>query len=148
MSWQKLLADRKVKQHATSISELTQLRAIVERDISDSQIIAVSVDRRFACLYSAALQLTHMVVACCGYRVSAATGHHKTSFDSLELALGTPAKAYAIYFDVCRRKRNLAEYDRSAVASETEVQELLKQVSEFQMLVEDWISKSHPSFRK
>jgi hypothetical protein len=59
MSWEKLLANKLVKSHKIDLVEITQLREIVARDLKDARIRELSIDRRFACLYSAALQLAH-----------------------------------------------------------------------------------------
>jgi hypothetical protein len=148
MSWQQLLAEKRVRTHSTSRGELAQLRLVVARDLSDGQVPGLSADRRFACLYSAALQLAHMAIACAGYRVAATSGHHKTSLDALELVIGGAVRPYSAYLDICRRKRNLLEYDSSSIATETEVQELLLKVSELEEIVEKWIEQFHPSLGK
>ena len=57
---------------------------------------------------------------------------HETSFEVLKLVLDKSIEPYAVYFDVCRRKRNIVEYDASSVATETEVRELRAKVLEFQ----------------
>jgi hypothetical protein len=145
MSWAELLADKKVKAHATSLAELNKLRQVVARDISDGQVTGLSADRRFACLYSAALQLAHMAVACAGYRVATTTGHHKTSLESMELCIGNPVRVLVTYFDFCRRKRNMLEYDNASLTSEIEVQELLRKVKELELIVENWIATNHPN---
>ena len=59
--------------------------------------------------------------------------------------MGSDAASYAVYFDVCRVKRNLVEYDATEVATETEVVELLRKVGEFDGLVANWIEKNHPT---
>ena len=51
MSWNQLLAQRKVQSHRTSREKLDQLRALVERDLTDAAIIGLSADRRFATAY-------------------------------------------------------------------------------------------------
>jgi hypothetical protein len=90
------------------------------RDLADASVGGLSADRRFATAYNAALLATHMVIACAGYRVTAKTGHHKVSFDSIKLALGAGANKYADYFERCRRKRYVIDYTRSHVATDTE----------------------------
>ncbi len=148
MNWEKLLANKLVKSHKTDLVEITQLREIVARDLKDARIKELSIDRRFACLYSAALQLAHMVTACNGYRVSAVSGHHKTSFEVLKLSIGKSIISLAAYFDVCRRKRNIVEYDGSSIVTETELVELQKKVLEFQDIIENWIKKNYPKLSK
>ena len=98
MSWQQLSAANRVRSHATSWQELTDLRAVIARDLQDAAVAGLSADRRFATAYNAVLQLTKMVVACSGYRV-VGQGHHQTTFEALELAMGPSIAASAVYFD-------------------------------------------------
>jgi hypothetical protein len=42
MTWQQLLAERKVQRHTTSRQELDDLRAVVERDLADAGLSALS----------------------------------------------------------------------------------------------------------
>ena len=144
MSWQQLLAANRVRRHATSRQELTDLRAVIARDLQDAAVAGLSADRRFATAYNAVLQLTKMVIACSGYRV-VGQGHHQTTFEALELAMGPSIAATAAYFDTCRRKRNLVEYDLANVATETETEELLRQAQQFAQVVETWIAQNHPA---
>lgn len=110
MTWQSLLQSKKLKAHRTSQQELNDLRDVVERDLQDASITALSADRRFATAYNAALQLAKMAIACAGYRVIG-SGHHMTTFEALEIAMGAPVSALVAYFDTCRRKRNMVDYD-------------------------------------
>ena len=86
-----------------------------------------------------------MVIACSGYRVCG-IGHHHTTFEALELAMGSSITAHAVYFDTCRRKRNLVDYDVANVITETEARELLEKAYEFHQLVEAWIIQHYPGF--
>lgn len=106
---------------------------------------ALSADRRFATAYNAVLQLGKMVVACAAYRV-VGPGHHLTTFEAVEIAMGSSVSALVTYFDTCRRKRNQVDYDRVNAATETEAQELLNKAEEFRGLVEKWIRKHHPRY--
>ena len=126
MSWTSYLADRKLQHHKTSRKELEELRAVVERDLADAALPALSADRTFAPAYKAALPLSKMAVACAGYRVTSGTGHHQHTFEVVRLALGRDGSPWADYFDTCRRKRNAIDYDLAHVASETEAKELQK----------------------
>ena len=69
MTWQSLLQAQRIKSHRTSQQELNDLRDVVERDMQDAGVEALSADRRFATAYNAVLQLAKMVIACSGYRV-------------------------------------------------------------------------------
>jgi len=145
MSWQQLLASRRVQPHTTHTQELQGLRTVVARDLKDAALPNLSTDRRFAIAYNAILQLATMVIACTGYRVRG-VGHHLTTFEALELAIGSSITAHAVYFDTCRRKRNLVDYDVANVITETEARELLEKTHEFHQLVEVWITQHYPEF--
>ena len=114
MNWKQLTDERRVKPHQTSRNELEDLRRVIARDLTDAGIAELSPDRRFATAYNAALQTAKMVIACAGYRVAGA-GHHQTTFEAVELAMGSGAAAQAAYFEVCRRKRNSVDYDMANV---------------------------------
>jgi len=124
------------------------MRALVARDLADSQVAGLSADRRFATAYNAALQAGNMAIACAGFRVTAKTGHHKVALDSVKLALGGTAEKYADYFDRCRRKRNVIDYTRSHVATGSEANEIVQQATDFYEFVEAWIDASFPSLRR
>lgn len=143
MSWQPLLKTNRVRPHVTSKNELQGLRDPIARDLADAALAGLSADRRFATAYKAVLQLTKMAIACAGYRVVGA-GHHQTTFEALEIALGSGIAVTANYFDVCRRKRNLVDYDYANVATDTETDELLRQAEQFRQMVEAWIAQHHP----
>lgn len=145
MTWQQLLTEGKVKVHLTSAQELHDLRSVVERDLEDAEIDQLSADRRFATAYNAVLQLAKIILACEGYRVSG-IGHHQTTFQAVQLALGPQVYTLARYFDRCRRKRNTVDYDMAGAASETEVAELLKRAEEFRLMTETWIGHQHPQY--
>jgi uncharacterized protein (UPF0332 family) len=85
------------------------------------------------------------VIACSGYRVVGA-GHHLTTFEALELAMGPSASALVAYFDTCRRKRNQVDYDCANAATETEAEDLLQRAEEFRDLVEQWIRKHYSQY--
>jgi hypothetical protein len=69
-----------------------------------------------------------MAIACAGYRVVGA-GHHRTTFDAMGLALGARVSTLASYFDTCRRKRNILDYDNAQVVTETEARELVQKAA-------------------
>lgn len=91
-------------------------------------------------------QAAKMAIACAGYRVVGA-GHHRISFDVVKLPLGKMADQNRDYFDRCRRKRTVIDYDDAFVATETESTEILRKANEFADMVERWIAKNHPSLK-
>jgi hypothetical protein len=123
------------------------MRALVARDLADAQVPGLSADRRFATAYNAALQAANMAIACAGYRVTAKTGHHRVTVDAITLALGAEASAYADYFETCRRKRNVIDYTRSHVATDSEADEIVTKAREFNAFVEAWIAAKFPTLK-
>ena len=143
MSWRQLLDDRRVQRHQTTIEELDGLRRVVERDLGDASLSALSPDRRFATAYNAALQLTTMAIACAGYRVLG-RAHHQTTIEALELAMGQDERDWGAYLDICRRKQNVVDYDTADVATLSEADELVTGTLAFRDRVETWIRRQRP----
>ncbi len=143
MTWQQLLSLNRVRTHRTSKQELDDLRTVIERDLHDAAVPGLSADRSFATAYNAALQTAKMAIACAGYRV-VGQGHHQLSFEAAELAVGTSVSVLMAYFELCRRKRNMLDYDVANVVSITEATELLQKAREFKREVEAWIAAHHP----
>ena len=146
MTWQQWLATKRIQPHTVSRQEIDNWRSTIDRDLKDAALAALSADRRFATAYNAVLQLARMAIACAGYRVTARSGHHKTSFEILELAIGSSVSPWISYFDTCRRKRNVVDYDSAYMVSETEAEELLEKASEFREFIERWIARNYPQF--
>lgn len=146
MSWTQFLTDRKIRQHVTSSTELEALRAVIARDLADAVIPDLSADRRFATAYNAILQTAKMVIACVGYRV-AGLGHHQTTFEAVELAMGSSVAPLVAYFDTCRRKRNMVDYDMANVTTDTEAEELVEEAHKFRQLAETWIVSNYPHLK-
>lgn len=126
-----MLAARKVHTHQSSKQELDELRAVVKRDLADAALPALSDDRQFATAYNAALQVARMATACAGYRVAGVPGHHALSFECAGLALGKQADKFVLFFDSCRRKRNVNDYTGVQIATATESAELFQRAQEF-----------------
>jgi len=145
VTWERLLAENKIKLHEPSRRGIEDLFALVKRDLKDSAVPGLSNDRSFAISYNAVQQLSQAIVACCGYRVRNIPGHHRVMFECMELALGHNGATYAAYFDQCRIKRNHLKYDHSSVVSETEALELLKSAQEFFEDVRQLIAERYPA---
>ncbi len=139
-----LLANKRVGRHLTSSSELANLRKLIARDLADAATPGLSADRTFATAYNAVLQVSKLGLAFAGYRVP---GHHQTTFEPAGLAIGHAARQLADYFETCRRKRYVIEYDSAEVVTESQAVELLEKATEHQGLVENWVAKNYPSYR-
>ena len=148
MSWEELLAADRLRGHGPTAREIADLRALIDRDLADASLPGLSDDRRFATAYNAVLQCTRMAISCSGYRVTNRSGHHRTSLEAMELALGPLAADFSAYFDTCRRKRNMVEYDVAHMVSGGEADELLAKAREFREIVEAWIQSTHPQYAR
>ena len=143
MSWKKLQAEGKVHAHKTSKKELGDLRAVIVRDLEDAAIQELSDDRRFATAYNAALQTAKISIACAGFRLASTPGHHRLTFEAARLALGSSATRSLDFFEACRRKRNVIDYDHASVATHTEAEEIVAEAQALFELVERWVAANH-----
>lgn len=120
------------------------MRAAIRRNLDDASIDELSDDNRFGIAYQAALLVAKMAIACAGYRIKGQGAHH-TTFQVLPLALGRSYQSLSDYLDLCRRKRNDIAYDSEGIVSSADVDELVKQATEFASDVEAWLAKHHPT---
>jgi hypothetical protein len=126
----RLLAEGKLRRHKTSPREIADLFGVVERNLADASVEAVSADRRFAIAYEAALELATITLYCNGYETYGA-GHHFTTFQALKETMGDVGEGYADYFEMCRGKRQVTSYDRAGEISETDIESLLEEIRAF-----------------
>jgi len=144
MSLKSLLAEGLLRPHHSSKREVADLFRLVDRDLADASVLKISADRRFATAYNAALQLATIILHAGGHRAEH-LGHHRITFQALPDVMGEKAKPRGAYFDLCRSKRNITDYDRAGQISEKEAEEILKQVRDFKQEVLHWLSKHHPA---
>ena len=139
------LQSGQLQRHSTSGQEIADLRALVERSLSDAPVRAISCDLWFSAACNAALALATMVLYCAGYRTRG-VGHHATTFAALPLIMGSDLEELADYLEVCRTKRNLAEYRRSGAITASGVDELVASVIALREQVEQWLRSNRPEF--
>ncbi len=72
-------------------------------------------------------------------------GHHRITFQVLPEIMGKETESHGGYFDLCRSKRNITDYDRAGQISEKEAEEILKQARDFKRDVLRWLKKRHPA---
>lgn len=135
MNLQKWLDKGEIQSVKVGSEDLKNLLDLVDRDLKDAQVEAISVDRRFASAYGAALNLANFIIRNKGYRVIGQRGHHRTTFLVAAEILGKQSIKYLDYFDICRRKRNKVDYDFVDVVSKDEVDELIQAVLDFKKIV-------------
>src|SRR5690349_16079961 len=71
----------------------------------------------------------------------------QTTFEVAGLVLGAAARQLTDYFETCRRKRNVIDYDSAEVTTESQAAELLEKAAQYRKLVEKWIAKHHPKYK-
>jgi len=140
-----LLNQGKIQSHKTSKEEVTNLLTAIDRDIKDAKIEELSLDRKFSTAYNAILLLATILLYCSGYKTKG-VGHHFTVFLAMKEILGRDYYSLADYFDSCRAKRNITEYDYSGSISEAEVEELISEAAEFRKTVLDWLKQNYPEY--
>ena len=145
MNLKDLLNQGKLRAHKTSKKEINNLLAIIRRDIKDSKVEDLSSDRRFACVYNAVLQLATIFLYCKGYKPEG-TGHHFIVFQAMKIIMGNNYYALADYFDSCRSKRNITDYDYTGAISDSEAEELIKEAEKFLKITINWLKKNYTVF--
>lgn len=131
-----------LRTHESSRQEVAELLAIVSRDLADAEG-DISADWRFGIAYNAALKLCTILLYASGYRPEKNLQHYRT-IAALPLILGDRWRDDAEYLETCRRKRNIAEYDRAGEVTEQEALELAAFCLDLRPEVEDWLKKNHP----
>lgn len=137
MTWTQLQADGIVQTHVATKAELDELRSLVERNISDAGVLAVSPDNRLGMAYAAILALSKMLVHAAGYRLRGRGGAgHLNTLDAAETALGATDKALFVYFDGLRRQRNALSYDAAGGVTKPDAEKALQAALKFRETVE------------
>ena len=132
-----------LRPHQTNKQQVTDLLAIVERDLADSES-DLSPDWQFGIAYNAALKLCTVLLYARGYRPEKNLAHYRT-LQALPLILGAERVDDSDYLDACRAKRNTAEYDAAGTISQSEADELRAFTRELQNDVLTWLRQNHPA---
>jgi hypothetical protein len=132
---------RWLRPHATSRDEIAGLLGIVERDLADAGR-DISADWRFGIAYNAALRLCTILLYAEGYRPERSLQHYRT-IQALALVLGPDRKADVEYLEVCRKKRNIIEYDAADTVTGRDARELAAFVVELRDRVLAWLREHH-----
>lgn len=131
-----------LRPHKTSPNEVSDLFALIERDLADCQAAGLSADGRLNIAYNAALQAATIALAASGYRAGHES-HHYRIIQSLTQTIGAPAGLVA-HLDQFRKKRNISEYERAGIASDQEAKEMFSLAKKIRDEVAAWLLKTHP----
>jgi hypothetical protein len=96
--------------------------------------------------YNAALQAAMMALAAAGYRASR-DQHHYRIIQSLRETLGTEASTVNT-FDMFRKKRNAAGYDRAGLVSDADAKAMRNLARRLKTDVVQWLMNHHPELLK
>jgi hypothetical protein len=133
-----------LRKYETSAKEISNILKLVERDLQDALQEGISLDWRFNIAYNAALQLATIILYTSGFRAGRGESKHYRVIQTIPLIMGERLKPIRDFLDICRRKRNISEYDAAGIVSEKEFNDLLKMAGEFKSQVIDWLRKNHP----
>jgi uncharacterized protein (UPF0332 family) len=128
--------------HETSLQEIEELLGVVDRDLRDCTVTSLSTDWRLNIAYNAALQAASAALAASGYRAKR-DAHHYRVIKSLGLTIGADEHMVRT-LDRFRKKRNISDYERAGLVSETEVEELIGLARQLRQAVVEWLREKHP----
>lgn len=129
-------------EHRPSAVEIRDLLALVDRDLVDAGLPALSEDWRLGIAYNAALQAATAALAACGCRASRES-HHYRVIQSLRFTIGA-APALVARFDLFRKKRNQGGYERAGAVSAQEAAEMLALARSLATEIRGWLRENHP----
>jgi hypothetical protein len=131
-----------LKPHKTNRQQITDLFAVVDRDITESGA-AISPDWQFGIAYNAALKLCTVVLFAEGWRPENNLAHYRT-IQAMPHILGPDRRDDADYLDTCRKKRNVAEYETVGQITANEAGELADFARGLRDAVVAWLERKHP----
>ena len=130
-----------VEKHKTSPQEIEELFQIADRDLKDCQARDLSDDWQLNIAYNAALQSAKAALAAAGYRASREAQHFRI-IQSLAFTLRLE-KSLIDKLDKFRKKRNISDYERAGLVSESEVKEAIDLTYQLRKQAEEWIRTNH-----
>jgi len=134
-----------LREYKTSRKEVRGILDLVDRDLLDAAREEISADWRFNIAYNATLQLATLVLYASGYRAGRGESNHYRVIQALPLVMGKGYTSACAYFDNCRRKRNVSEYNAVGTISETEAKDLLTSAKNFRNEVLEWLKHEYSS---
>jgi hypothetical protein len=144
VSLQDWLKFGRVRTHRTSRQEIADLLAVADRDLEACQTTGLVADWRFNIAYNAALQLAAAALAASGYQAER-SNHRFRVIRSLEFTVAPDARTMR-KFDLFRKKRNIADYERAETVSELEAEEMRSLAVSPRSSVRAWIAKNYPEY--
>jgi hypothetical protein len=127
-----------------TLPEIQQLFAVVDRELTDASVEALSNEGRFEHAYDAALQLCVIPLRSLGYRVPKGQSLHKRAIDSLRYTLGESQAETSVCLERYSRARGRIVYERIGVVTQQDVEDLLSIARELRTEVIRWLRATCP----
>jgi|SRR5580658_1928998 hypothetical protein len=147
MSLEKWAEHGWLKAEPTSRDEIKGLLTIVDRDLTDANVAAISEDRRFEAAFNAARTAATVALRASGYRTTNQLGHHLKTIESLEFTIHADSKLIQ-RIKTLSKKRNATSYDSAGNVSAQELELALKTGAEMRREVIAWLEKNHPELHR
>jgi len=136
-----------LKGEPTSRDEIRSLLTIVDRDLKDANVTAISEDRRFEAAFNAVRTAANIALRASGYRTSTQVGHHIKTIESMELTMQTDSKLVQ-RMKMLLRKRNATSYDSAGNVSAQELELAIRTAAELRRVLIAWLETNHPELLK
>lgn len=144
MSLQNWLQIGHLINHQATVAEVRNLLGVVDRELSDAGVAALSDDGRFTHAYDAALLLCKLALHASGFEVQKrAPGHHALWINSLEFTLGDTHKGTLIHLSKSSKLRHISLYDHAGVVQKEDSDDLLEAARQLRADVLNWIRSRH-----
>lgn len=122
--------------------EIEALLSVLDRSLDEAKGPLKYPDTRYDLAYRAVLTAATIVVRAEGARVHRQRFHEQT-FRALQLLSLPSLSKHAAYYDACRRKRNVAEYETAGNVSTEEAKDLLQEAERLAKAVREWLASEH-----
>ena len=142
MSLEDYSSNNWIRRHEISPEEIGNLLAVSDRDIQQSQLPGLGPEWRFDIAYNSALQAATAALAAAGFQALRHNKHLRT-IECLTFTVGLDQEEVD-FFDICRRKRHKAVYERVGAISAQEAGEMVEFAKRLRHRVMDWLRSSHP----
>jgi hypothetical protein len=132
-------------EHEPTPEEISDLLAVVDRDLQDAAVENLSPDWKLGIAYNGALQLAILALAAEEFRPARVRAHERAIL-SLRFTVGLDSATVDL-LDGIRRKRNVSNYERAGTASAKEAAEVLAAAQRLRETVLQWLQEHHPNLR-
>jgi len=137
------LSSGALEKYAAGRQEISDLLALVEHDLAQSQSAGLSHDWRLAMAYIASLQAAKAALAAAGYRISPGEKwYYDRLVESLRHTVGVPDPDLEL-LDRLRKKGHACEYACACPASDLDAVEMYELAMRIRSLVVDWLHEQH-----